>query len=279
MARRSLLFTPGDRPEMQRKAPSAGADTIVFDLEDAVAPGRKDEAREAVRGTLADPAFDPDCEVGIRVNPDPRADVEAVVDADVRLDVVMLPKVSAAADVERLADLLAGAGRDLPVLAIIESARGVLEARDIAATDATDMLCFGAEDLSADLGATRTDEGTELLYAREHTLVAARAEGIGAQDTVYIDFEDLDGLREDAAFARDLGFDGKAAIHPEQVPVINDTFTPDPERVEWARRVIAARDEADADDRGVFEVDGEMVDAPVIARAERVIERARAADR
>ncbi|MFC6988711.1 HpcH/HpaI aldolase/citrate lyase family protein [Haloplanus sp. GCM10025708] len=277
MARRSLLFSPGDRPEMMKKAPETGADILVFDLEDAVAPARKSDARRAVRDVLADADFDPDAEVGVRVNHDPdvaRDDLETILGADVRLDVLVIPKATAASDVETAAALAAEAGRDLPVFAVVENAAGVLAARDIAAAAATDALVFGAEDLSADLGATRTQAGTELLYARQHVLLAARAGGVDAIDTVYPDFEDLDGLAEEAASAATFGYDGKTAIHPAQVGVVNDAFTPAPERVEWAREVLAARDEADREGRGVFEVDGEMIDAPLVAQAERLLERA-----
>jgi citrate lyase subunit beta/citryl-CoA lyase len=276
MARRSLLFSPGDRPEMMRKAPETGADIVMFDLEDAVAPARKDEARDAVRDVLAEPGFDPDVEVGVRVNHDPdaaSADLETILSADVRLDALMVPKVTSAADVETVAALAAEAGRELPVFAIVENAAGVLAAHDVATAVATDALVFGAEDLSADLGATRTQAGTELLYARQHVLLAARAGGVDAIDTVYPDFEDREGLADEAADAATLGYDGKTAIHPAQVDVINDAFTPAPERVEWARKVLAAREEADREGRGVFEVDGEMIDAPLIAQAERVLER------
>ncbi len=284
MPRRSLLFTPGDRPEMLRKAPRAGADALVFDLEDAVAPDRKDEARAAVRDVLADPEFDPDVEVCVRVNPTGIAaddDLQGLLAderAAQRLDSVMLPKVEAADDVETLAGLLDERGAAVPVLALVETAAGVLAAEEIAAVPAVDALAFGAEDLAADLGATRTDEGTEILHAREHVVLAASAAGVDAIDTVYTDFEDADGLREATEFAIELGFDGKLAIHPSQVDPINEAFTPAPERVEWAERVLAAKREADAEDRGVFEVDGEMVDAPLIAQAERVLAYAEAAD-
>ena len=327
MPRRSVLFSPGDRPELMRKAPAAGADTVVFDLEDAVGPDRKAVARDAVRELLADPAFDPDgVEVCVRVDAGERgvADVEAVLgrddeidgsssrDAsrsgnretppesraagatgpgdrearsassnraspgdDVRLDAVMVPKVSGPDDVVRVADALAEAGREPPVLALIESAAGVLSARAVASVGPTDALAFGAEDLAADVGATRTDEGTEVLYAREHVVLAASAAGIDAIDTVYTDFEDEAGLREETEFALTLGYDGKMAIHPAQVSPINGAFTPAPERVEWAERVLDAREAADG---GVFRVEGEMIDAPLIAQAERIVERARAAD-
>jgi citrate lyase subunit beta/citryl-CoA lyase len=276
-----VLFSPGDRPELMRKAPRSDADTIVFDLEDAVAPGRKDEAREAVRAVVTDPAFEPDQEVCLRVNPGEAAtrDLEVVLaaDAGARLDALMLPKASAAVDVTAVADRARERGVDLPVLPIVESAAGVLAAPEIAAVDDTDALVFGAEDLAADLGATRTAEGTEVLHAREHVVVAASAADVDAIDTVYTDFEDEVGLAEETEFALTLGFDGKLAIHPAQVPVINDAFTPDPDRVEWAERVLAARDKANAADRGVFEVDGQMIDAPLIAQAERIVARARAA--
>ncbi|MFB6165427.1 MAG: CoA ester lyase [Haloarculaceae archaeon] len=280
MVRRSLLFSPGDRPELMRKAPATGADVIVFDLEDAVAPARKAEAREAIADVLADPTFDPDCEVCVRVNPTGIAaddDLGAVLAAGVAPDSVMLPKVSGADDVDALSAILDERGADLPILALVESAAGVLHAEAVASADATDAVAFGAEDLAADLGATRTDEGTEVLHAREHVVLAASAAGVDALDTVYTDFDDGDGLAAEARFARELGYDGKLAIHPSQVEIINDAYTPDPERVAWAKRVLAARDEAEAADRGVFQVDGEMIDAPLIAQAERVLALADAA--
>ncbi|MFC6718425.1 HpcH/HpaI aldolase/citrate lyase family protein [Natrialbaceae archaeon GCM10025810] len=281
MSRKSVLFTPGDRSEMMRKAPESGADVLVFDLEDAVAPGRKDEARTAVHDVLTDPSFDPDCEVCVRVNPTTEvleADLEGVLGPSssdgLRFDSAMLPKVGAPADVADLADRLATYGLDVPVLALIENARGVLSAPEIAAAPATDALVFGAEDLSADIGATRTDEGIEVLYARERVVIAASAHGCDAIDTIVSEFDDEERLAEEAAFAVQLGYDGKLAIHPAQVDPINRAFEPDEDDLEWARTVVEAAREADAEERGVFEVEGEMIDAPLIARAERILERA-----
>ncbi|GAB3666119.1 CoA ester lyase [Halopiger thermotolerans] len=281
---------------MLRSAPESGADTIVFDLEDAVSPDRKDDARTAVREVLADPDFDPDCEVCVRVNA-ARAqfatDLEAVIgDADSegssaagRPDAVVLPKVAGPADVRELVDELERTdgtdgtdGTDLPVFALLETAAGVLAAPEIAAVPATDALVFGAEDLAADIGATRTAEGTEVLYARERVVLAAAAHDCTAIDTLVTDYEDQDRLREDAAFAVQLGYDGKLAIHPAQVGPINEAFTPTAEEREWAERVLEAKREADAEGRGVFEVDGEMIDAPLVAQAERIRARADAAD-
>ena len=162
----------------------------------------------------------------------------------------------------------------IALVADLGAAAGVLAAPEIAAADPVVALCLGAEDLAADLGAARTPRGTEVSHARGRVLLAARAAGVTAIDTVFTDTGDAAGLRAATARARDLGYDGKMAIHPAQVPVINAAFTPDPEQVAWAERVLAARAEAEREDRGVFAVDGEMIDAPLIARAERIVARA-----
>lgn len=280
MTRRSVLFTPGDQPELLRKAPRSGADVIVFDLEDAVSPDRKSDARAAIASVLSDPKFDPDCEVCVRVNVSSEAieaDLEAMVESDSGdplVDSVMLPKVASAGDVRSLVDRLADHTAPLPVFALVESAAGVLAAPEIASVPETTALVFGAEDLAADIGATRTAEGMEVLYARERVVLAAAAADIDAIDTVFTDFTDESGLREESAFASQLGYDGKLAIHPTQVDPITETFAPTCEDVEWARDVLAAKRAADDAGRGVFKVDGEMIDAPLIARAERIIDRA-----
>jgi len=272
---------------MLRKAPSVSADVVVFDLEDAVAPGRKAEAREAVSEALDE--VDSDSEVLVRVTPDEwAADLDRVFAGEARPDGLMLPKVGSAEDVETLAASLddrneksgeKGEGDGpMPVVALIESARGVLEAPSIANSHSVGALCFGAEDLAADIGAQRTPEGTEVLYARERVVLAAASAGIDAIDTVFTEIGEPDRLREETAFARGLGYDGKMAIHPAQVSVINDAFTPEPERVEWAERVLDAREAADAENRGVFRVDDEMIDPPLIAQAERIVALARAAE-
>ena len=280
MARRSVLFSPGDQPDLMRKAPGSGADAVVFDLEDGVAPDRKSEARDAVRDVLTDPDFDPDCSVWVRINPPGTVAAEdvatALADAP-PIDAVMVPKVADAAAVERIDGLLDDHGIDAPVVALIESAAGVLHAEEIAAVERVDAVAIGAEDLAADIGATRTEEGTEVLHAREQVVLAAAAAGVDALDTIHVDVDDPDGLESAAGFTVQLGFDGKMAIHPAQVPIINDAFTPSEERIDWAERVLDAKAEADAEGRGVFRVDDEMIDAPLIAQAEQVLDRARAA--
>jgi len=277
MARRSVLFSPGDQPDLMRKAPGAGADVIVFDLEDAVGRANKARARESVNEVLRE--VDPDCEVVVRVNPTGIAaaeDLDGILAGDPRLDAVMLPKVSGPADVTDLRNLLAERDATLPIFALLETAAGILNAEAIAAARGTDAVCFGAEDLAADLGADRTREGTEVLHAREQVVLAAAAAGVDAIDTLVTDFRDEDRLGEDAAFSRQLGYDGKLAIHPAQVPIINEAFTPDEADVEWARRVLEAAAAA-GEDVGVLEVDGEMIDAPLLARAERIADRAEVA--
>ena len=283
MPRRSVLFSPADQPSLMQKAPGSGADTVVFDLEDAVAPGRKAEARESVNGVLTDPKFGPECEVCLRVNPTPNVadeDIAVALSGAPRIDSVMVPKADSAASVREMDELLDEHGYDLPLIALCESAAGVLHAEEIAATPAVDAVAFGAEDLSADIGATRTESGDEVSHARQHVVLAASAARIDAIDTVFTDIEATERLAEETRFAGQLGYDGKMAIHPAQVSVINEAFTPDSDEVEWAERVLEARDEADAEGRGVFRVDDEMIDAPLIARAERIMERHRAtADR
>jgi len=272
MVRRSVLFTPGDRPDRMRKAPGLGADVVVFDLEDAVPPDGKAEARAAVADVLAD--IDPvDAEVVIRINPyddGGRADLEAL--AGTTPDAVMVPKVDGPATVERVAAATDGC----PLFALVETASGVLSAADIASVPAVDALVFGAEDYAADVGATRTGSSDEVTYARQKVVAAAAVGDCDAIDTVYTDIDDLDGLRSATGQAIRLGYDGKMAIHPDQVEVINGAFTPDTERVEWAERVLSAK--ADAEGRAVFRVDGEMIDGPLVRQAETVLERADAAD-
>jgi len=272
MTRRSVLFSPGDDGEKLRKAAGTEADVIVYDLEDAVVPDAKPAARETVREALAD-VLPSTPELCVRVNPigsGAEDDLAVVLDGAVP-DSVMLPKTRDASDVRQLASLLESHGVDCPVLALVESAAGILHAEEIAAATATDALVFGAEDLAGDIGARRTASGQEVSHARQHVVLAARAAGVSPIDTHYPQFDDLDGLRAAAETAVGLGYDGKLAIHPAQVPVINEAFTPDAERVEWAERILDARDAAGS---GVFVVDGEMIDAPQVKQATRIVERA-----
>ncbi len=294
---------------MLEGAPDTGADVIVFDLEDGVAPDQKASARATVRSVLADDSFDPDAECLVRVNPIGGGSVtasregdeaeEAKVEtekgremvakrecayvADVRalapvsdaVDGVVLPKVRSGSDVRRIGGELRSHGLPRTVFALVETAAGIQQAPAIAEAGATDALVIGTEDLAADVGSSPADDRRESSYARQRVVTAAAAAGVDAIDTLWTSFEDEDGLKSDATDAVALGFDGKLAIHPAQVPILNEAFTPSAEQRDWAGRVLAAREEADG--QGAFAVDGEMIDAPLIARAERIVDRARAA--
>jgi len=280
-ARRSVLFTPGDEPEMMRKALSGDADVVVLDLEDAVAPDEKETARESVNDLLTGTETDETPEVWVRLNPfagdetsGGRDDLDAF---DAEPSCYVVPKADGAGDVERVAEALDERGSDAGLVPIVESAAGVVDAAETAAAPRVSAVVFGAEDLAADLGARRTDEGDEVAYARQKVVAAATAAGVDAVDTLWTEFRDEEGLREDTERGIGLGYDGKLAVHPAQVAVINDAFTPDEERVDWAERVLEAKREADDRGKGVFEVDGEMVDAPLVEQARTVMERARAA--
>lgn len=274
MARRSVLFSPGDQPSKLTHATGSGADMIVFDLEDGVAPDRKAAARAAVVDTLG---VDTESEVCVRVNPvgaGGAADLAALADADPP-DSLMLPKVSSPDEIATLSRLCVEYEVDCPIVAIIETAAGVLAASEIAAVDRTHGLSFGAEDLAADIGATRTDEGTEVAFARQQVVLAARAHHVDAIDTHYPEIGDESGLRQETETARRLGYDGKMAMHPRQVEIINAAFRPDSEELAWARRVL---DAVEKQGGGVIEVDGEMVDSPQRRQAERLVDLAAAAD-
>jgi len=281
MVQRSLLYSPGDDRDMLENAVETAADTVIFDLEDAVAPASKEAARRTVQSTL-DALDDPDPNVAVRVNPydlSGRADVDAVVgDVATPPDSVLLPKVDDAAQIEALHDQLAALGAsDVGIVPLIETAAGVLSADEIAAAPGVTAVAYGDQDFTADIGATVTDDKTESLYARQRTVVAAAAAGIDAFDTVHTDIEDREGLREQTEFVVELGFDGKLAIHPDQIPVINEAFTPASDDIEWAEKVLAGQERASEADAGVFTVDGQMIDPPLVERARTIVRRAKAA--
>ena len=281
MVRRSLLYCPGDDREMMEKAVETAADAVVFDLEDAVAPDAKADARRTVRSML-DSLDDPTPAVNVRINPygrSGRTDVERVLDdLEPPPDGVLLPKVEDAETVDALSERLDElVSEPVSVVPLIETAAGVVNAEAIAAASGVDAVGFGDQDFTADVGATVTDGKTESLYARQRVVVAAAAAGVDAIDTVFTDIRDLDGLREQASFVAELGFDGKLAIHPDQIPVINDAFTPTADQLEWAETVLAERERAVEEGVGAFTVDGQMIDPPLVERARTFLERAEAA--
>ncbi|KUH69743.1 citrate lyase subunit beta [Mycolicibacterium novocastrense] len=254
------LFCPADRPERFEKA-AAAADVVILDLEDGVAA--KD--REAARAALIETRLDPDRTV-VRVNPTATADHPLDLEALEKTDytTVMLAKTE---DPQQVRDL---APRNVVVL--IETPLGALAVTDLARIDNTVALMWGAEDLFAVTGGTsnRYPDGSYrevARHVRSQTLLAAKAYGRLALDSVYLDIKDLDGLRGEVDDAVAVGFDVKVAIHPSQVAVIREGYSPTPDQVQWAKAVLARA----ADERGVFAHDGVMVDMPVLRRAERIV--------
>ena len=265
---RSLLFVPGTRQDRFAKAIASGADAVIFDLEDSVQPASKDQARDAVAEFLS--SVSTECQLLVRINAfgTPWIDRDRAFIREHRsIDGVVLPKTETPAQVEDVARTLP-AGHVIPLL---ETSRGVLNALAIASAGVS-ALIFGAEDLTAQLGVPRTIGGEELLFARSQIVLAASAVGADAIDTVFTTVNDGTLLRQDATRARALGFGGKLAIHPSQIEIINDVFSPSEADVDRARRLIEAYDRTATHHQGVITWEGEMIDAPVVLRARRVLE-------
>lgn len=282
-ALRSLLFVPGNRPRMLEKARTLPADAIILDLEDGVPPDEKPAARAMVREALLAGTYGPRVVVRINAfNTDlSQADLEEVLEAGVQA--VLLPKAQTPDDVQRLASLVTALERERGLLAdsvelllMVETALGILNAYGMTKADSrVRALCFGGEDLTQDLGAIRTKEGLELAYARAQVVLAARAAGVGAIDTVYTDLSDQAGLLAEARLARQLGYSGKLLIHPEQIETVHRAFTPSEDEVAYAYRVVKGFEAALARGEGVFALDGKMIDAPIVARAREVLAHAK----
>ncbi|MCU0511651.1 MAG: CoA ester lyase [Anaerolineae bacterium] len=285
--RRALLFMPGDSRRKIEKGAALPVDSIIMDLEDAIAPAHKDLARRTVAAALHEVDFG-GSEKLVRLNMVIpgwlyAADIAATVDA--QPDGYVLPKVEDPQQIAQVSDLLALAEDRhgwprlrLRLLAIIETARGIVNLREIAAASPRlDALIFGAEDLAGDLGAIRTPGGQEVLVARSLVVLHAKAAGLQAIDTVFIDLNAPDAaLAAEAHTALTLGYTGKLAIHPRQVGPIQAVFTPAPADIAAARRLIAAYEAHQAAGQGVFEYEGRMIDMPMIRAALTVLHRARA---
>ena len=281
--RRSLLFTPGDDMHKLEKAAGLAADGVILDLEDGVALSRKTTARDTVIDALERLDFG-GRERLVRVNPVNsalcRRDLEAVVPA--RPDGVVVAKVESPDDLTSVAHFVTDVERQhgwpvggMRLLAMIETARGVLNVATIAgATPRLDALIFGGEDFAANVGARRSKAGGELLYARSALVTAGAAYGLQAIDMIFVELDNATDLAEECAFARGLGFVGKTAIHPAQLAPINVAFTPTPEEVAYAERLLAAYEAAQAAGVGAFELDGRMVDRPMVRAARQVLARA-----
>lgn len=269
--RRSLIFVPGLKPELLPKALNTGADMVCVDLEDAIAPADKDEARGRTLELFAEAAPEDGVERLIRINglatPEGLRDVDAVLQAEAPPQGLMLPKVKSADEVRLLDELFSGAGMDVRFHVIIETNAGLRACHDIAeACGRVASLLFGGVDMAAELRVENTWEA--MVYTRSRIVHAAAGAGIDAIDVPYLDFKDSDGLQAQCAAAAGLGFTGKAAIHPSQIPVINACFTPSPEGLEQAKRIIAA---FEAGDGGLVVVDGSLIEKPVLRSMYRIL--------
>ncbi|HEP1453406.1 TPA: citrate (pro-3S)-lyase subunit beta [Streptococcus pyogenes] len=283
--RRTMMFVPGANAAMLRDAPLFGADSVMFDLEDSVSLKEKDTSRALVHFALK--TFDySSVETVVRVNGLDSCgalDIEAVVLAGV--NVIRLPKTETAQDIIDVEAVIERVERENSIevgrtrmMAAIESAEGVLNAREIAkASKRLIGIALGAEDYVTNMKTRRYPDGQELFFARSMILHAARAAGIAAIDTVYSDVNNTEGFQNEVRMIKQLGFDGKSVINPRQIPLVNEIYTPTKKEIDHAKQVIWAIREAESKGSGVISLNGKMVDKPIVERAERVIALATAA--
>ncbi|OLD17512.1 MAG: citrate lyase ACP [Acidobacteriales bacterium 13_1_40CM_3_55_5] len=283
--RRSRLYLPGTEPKYFTNAGLHGPDAIILDLEDSVHPAEKDAARILVRNTLRAVDFG-GCERMVRINQLPMGleDLAEVISESP--DLVLIPKTEhpqQVAEVDRMIGKLKHRhkiDRAIWLMPILESALGIENVFAIAtATANVAALTIGLEDYTADLGVTKTPEGRESLYARSRVVNAAKAAGVQAIDSVFGDVGNVDGLRRWAESSRELGFEGMGCIHPSQIAVIHDAFTPSQAEFEQALKIVAAFEEAQQRGLGVVSLGSKMIDAPVVERARKLVARSRAGAR
>lgn len=282
--RRSMMFVPGNNPGMLQNAGIYGADSIIFCLEDAVSITEKDAARHVVAEALQSISYP--CETCIRINhlstPFGYDDLAVVLPA--KPDLIRLPKAESVDDIKELDEIITKAEQDngfvpgsIAIGAAIETAKGLRWAYDIAAASPRmEFLAIGGEDFIADLRTSRSKEGRELFVPRSELLLAARAAGIQAIDSVFSDVNDETGFVEEANTIKGMGFDGKSVINPRQVRLVHQVFQPTTKEIDNAKRILAAYEEALAKKSGVIALDGKMIDGPIVVRAQRILDYAAA---
>lgn len=283
--RRTMMFVPGNNPAMVKDAGIYGADSIMFDLEDAVSMAEKDAARFLVAEAIKTQDYG-DAELVVRVNgqdtPFYRNDVLAMVKAGI--EVIRLPKAESADMIKKLEQDVLEAEKKFNreigsthLMAAIESAKGVLNAPEIAsASERMIGIAISAEDYTTDMKTHRYLDGAELEFARNMVLHAARAAGIAAFDTVFSNMDDTEGFYRETRYIHQLGFDGKSLVNPRQIPMVNEVYAPTKPEIKKAKDVIFAIEEARAKGSGVISMNGQMVDRPVVLRAQRVMKLAKA---
>jgi citrate lyase beta subunit len=287
-ARRALLYMPGDNLRKIEKGARSNVDCVCMDIEDGVAATRKDVARETIAASLRSLNFG-ESERLVRINAVGSGmesdDLSAALPA--RPDGIVVPKVEEADQLHWVSDQIQAIekshgwpARSIRLIAIIETAMGIVHLSKIAsASPRLDALVFGAEDLAGDIGATRTKEGWEVFYARSAVVTHAAAYKLQAIDMVFVDFHDLDGLRQEALNGASMGFSGKQIIHPNQIKPVQEAYTPDEATIAQALKVMEIYKQHQSVGLGAFAFEGKMIDAPMVKIAEQILARARAAGR
>lgn len=270
-ARRSFIFAPGNRPDMFPKALACGTDIVCVDLEDAIAPKDKEEARRVAFANLSVAEGPPRVERIIRINClrtlEGMADVQALVDAPNLVPAIMLPKVKGPEEVRNLADLLTEYKQATRLHVIIETNEALEAAHDIArSSDRIEALFFGGVDMAADLRCKST--WIALQYARSRVVHAAATAGLDVIDVPYLDLNDRDGMLREAQLSAELGFSGKGAIHPKQISDLNAIFAPNEEAVDYARRIMAAWESCES---GLLVFEGKLIEKPVLRNLARIL--------
>jgi len=277
---RSLIFVPGNRRDMLEKAASFPADVLVPDMEDSVPIGEKAAARQVI-GEMLPVLKQAGQRSVVRIN----ALDTGLLEEDMAFavtpytDGILVGKVETAWDVHQVDEILTALERSkgieagkIKLVIFIESAMAVINAFTICSASARiAAVAFGAEDFTVDMGTERTEEGVEVLMPRSMVAMAARAADVTPLDIVYTNFRDQEGLRRDIQLGKSLGYKGKFAIHPSQVQAINEMFSPLPEEIEYARLVVAAFEEAEAQGRGATSLEGKMIDIPIVKRARSLL--------
>ena len=269
--RRSFIFAPGLHPEMYLKAITLGADIVCIELEDGIAPKDKSLARERAIALFAEPHAAHGVESIVRINcvreAHGHADISAVLATDTPPPALMLPKVQTPDEILWLDNLLTERGHNTRLHVIIETNAGLEAVHDIAlASSRIDALFFGGVDMAAELRCINAWE--PLLYARSRVVHAAASAGIDVIDVPYLDLNDLDGMKREALLARNLGFSGKGCIHPKQIAILNEVFTPDKKQIDYAQRVVDAFDKANT---GLVVLDGKLIEKPVLREMRRIL--------
>jgi len=281
--RRTMLFMPGNNPGMLQSAGILGADSIILDLEDAVSLTEKDSARILVREAIKNLDYS-NVELVVRVNPITTEfalkDIDVI--ARVKPDALMIPKATEE-ELKTIDEMLINIEKEegfdagsIKLIPIVETAYGLQNVYNIIKScDRIVAVLLGGEDLTSDLGIKRTKEGEEIFYARNQVAIACRTMKVDSIDTPFTDTNDFEGLEKDTRKAKSLGFTGKAAISPKHIDTIHSVFAPSFDEIKHAERVLTAMEEAEKEGKGVFSLDGKMIDAPIINRAKNTVELAK----